>query len=49
MEGEEVGWIARRSRGLERHTLDLTSDPLFILDRRTAIGLAVLIDGIERK
>jgi hypothetical protein len=46
---EEVGWIYRRQSGIERHLLDLTLDPFFSLDRRVALGLAVLIDGLERK
>lgn len=35
-------------RGKRCDVLDLAEDPTFVLDRRVAIGLAVLVDGIER-
>jgi hypothetical protein len=35
-------------RGAQCDVLNLAEDPTFVLDRRIAIGLAVLVDGIER-
>ncbi len=46
---EQVGVIDRRTSGLDRYFLDLTPDASYGFDRRTALALAVLIDGLERK
>lgn len=46
---EKVGVIDRRTSGLDRYFLDLTPDASYGFDRRTALALAILIDGLERK
>lgn len=46
---EHVGLIDRRTSGLDRYFLDLGSDASYGFDRRTALALAILIDGLERK
>ncbi len=46
---EQVGTIDRRTSGLDRYFLDLTADASYGFDRRTALALAILIDGLERK
>jgi hypothetical protein len=49
MNRAEVGTIRRRSRGVDHSIVDLTADSSFVFDRRIAIGLAAIIDGMERK
>lgn len=46
---EQIGVIDRRTSGLDRYFLDLTPDASIGFDRRAALGLAILIDGLERK
>lgn len=46
---EQIGLLDRRTSGLDRYVLDLTPDASLGFDRRTALGLAILIDSLERK
>jgi len=46
---DQVGMIDRRTSGLDRYFLDLTPDATYGFDRRAALALAILIDGLERK
>jgi hypothetical protein len=46
--GRDVGGIFRRPQsGLSRGTVDLNGDRAFIIDRRLAVALAVLVMGLE--
>jgi len=45
--GRQVGFINRRAPVRNQVQLDLRQDPSHLLDRRLAIGLAVLIDSVE--
>ena len=47
--GNRVGHIDRRTAPLDRYFLDLRADTEERADRRVALALAVLIDGLERK
>lgn len=45
--GREIGHVTRRVPVRNHFLLDLRNDPSQMLDRRLAIGLAVLIDAVE--
>jgi hypothetical protein len=47
LHGRQVGFINRRAPVRNQVQLDLRQDPSHLLDRRLAIGLAVLIDSVE--
>ena len=49
MNGRQVGVIDRRTTPLDRYFLDLRGEAGEQVDRRVALALAVLIDGLERK
>lgn len=49
MNGQQVGVIDRRTTPLDRYFLDLRGEGGEQVDRRVALALAVLIDGLERK
>lgn len=46
--GSRVGVLDRQQIKDDRYALDLTEDPSFTFDRRTALAFAVMIDGVER-
>lgn len=47
--GRPVGRIIRTTGARTRSTLDLSDDPKLLLDRRLALALAVVIDGVETR
>ena len=48
-DGAPIGQFIRRFTLTDKYVLDLTSDPQRTLDRRIAVGLAVLLDNAERR
>lgn len=48
-DGTEIGAFIRRLTLGDKYVLDLTQDPQRTLDRRIAVGLAVLLDNSERR
>lgn len=47
-QGSRVGVLNRREIREDRYALDLTEDPDFTFERRTAVAFAVMIDAVER-
>ncbi|HEY5611346.1 MAG TPA: FHA domain-containing protein [Thermoanaerobaculia bacterium] len=47
--GKPVATLARRDTPFERHLLDLTADVSRALDRRMALGFAMLLESVERR
>jgi len=47
-QGSRVGVLNRGEIREDRYALDLSEDPDFTFDRRTALAFAVMIDGVER-
>jgi hypothetical protein len=46
-DGTKLGTFSRRSQIRDDYELDLTEDPTRRLDRRIAVGLAILLDAID--
>ena len=48
-DGAPVGMFIRKFTLTDKYVLDLTSDPQLTFDRRIGVGLAVLLDNLERR
>jgi uncharacterized protein YxjI len=48
-DGTEIGQFIRRFTLLDKYVMDLTSDSKRTLDRRIAVGLAILLDTAESR
>ena len=46
-DGSRIGVLHRKFTIADKYVLDLTGDPLRRLDRRIAVGLAILLDTAE--